>query len=82
MAAEPLRLLQRRYFGNVSAEFAIKSLQWSADSKLLLMASQSHVIKVYAPLERSSRFSQCSLTDNAEIIGAYFKNNDNYDVSY
>jgi WD40 repeat protein len=82
MAAEPLHLLQRRYFGNVSAEFAIKSLQWSSDSKLLLMTSQSHLIKVYAPLEKSPRFSQCSLTDNAEIIGAYFKNNDNYDVSY
>lgn len=81
IAAEPLRLLQRRYFGNVSAESAITSIEWSPDSKLLLAASKSHVLKVYAPLEKSPHFSQCSLTDNAEIMGAYFKNSDNYDVS-
>jgi WD40 repeat protein len=82
VSAEPLRLLQRRYFGNVAAESAITSVEWSADSKLLLTASKCHVMRVYTPLGRSPRFSQYTLTDSAEIVGAYFKDAESYDVGF
>lgn len=81
LSAEPLRLLQRRYFGNVASESAITSVEWSPDSKLLLTTSQSHVMKVYAPLSRSARFRYSTLTDTAEIVGAFFKDDNGYDVS-
>lgn len=81
LSTEPLRLLQRRYFGNVAAESAVTSVEWSPDSKLLLTTSKSHVMKVYAPLDRSTRFKYSTLTDTSEIVGAYFKDNDSYDVS-
>lgn len=81
-AAEPLRLLKRRRFGNIAAESAITSIQWSWDSKLLLAASRSHVLHVFAPLIGNDRFSSYMLTDSAEVIGAYFKEDkDSYDVS-
>ncbi|KAI6190657.1 Utp12 domain-containing protein [Aphelenchoides bicaudatus] len=80
LSAEPLRLLQRRYFGNVATESAIKSVEWSPDSKLVLITTKSHVMKIYAPFDRTSRFKQSNLTDTSEIIGAFFKNDENYDI--
>ncbi|KAI6224160.1 hypothetical protein M3Y95_00853700 [Aphelenchoides besseyi] len=79
-ATEPLRMLTRRRFGNISNDAAITSLQWSADSRALLCATRSHAVRVFSAINKETRFPLMTLTDNAETVGAFFNKKDAYDV--
>ncbi|KAI6193656.1 Periodic tryptophan protein [Aphelenchoides besseyi] len=66
-ASEPLRMLTRRRFGNISNDSAITSLQWSADSRALLCVTRSHAVRVFSAISKETRFPLMTLTDNAEL---------------
>lgn len=81
MSPEPLRLLSRRQFTNTNASQTFTQLEWSFDSRLLSVASNSHIQRIYTPLRKLARFNLLSIPERSEIIGCFFKGEGNYDVS-
>ncbi|KAI6217997.1 Periodic tryptophan protein 2-like protein [Aphelenchoides fujianensis] len=80
VAAEPLRMLTRRRFGNLAADGAITSVQWAADSRALAVGSRSHAVRIFPAIAREHRFPLQTIADNAEAVGCFFNRKDSYDV--
>ncbi|KAI6219131.1 Periodic tryptophan protein 2-like protein [Aphelenchoides fujianensis] len=80
VAAEPLRMLTRRRFGNLAADGAITTVQWAADSRALAVGSRSHAVRIFPAIAREHRFPLQTIADNAEAVGCFFNRKDSYDV--
>ncbi|CAD5226251.1 unnamed protein product [Bursaphelenchus okinawaensis] len=80
ISPEPLRLLSRRQFANMSSQTTFTHLEWSFDSKLLTVSSNSHIQRVYAPLKALPRFNLLSLSERSEVVGGWFRRDQTYDV--
>ncbi|KAI6189322.1 Periodic tryptophan protein 2-like protein [Aphelenchoides fujianensis] len=56
VAAEPLRMLTRRRFGNLAADGAITTVHWAADSRALAAGSRSHAVLIINRRGKFTRF--------------------------
>ncbi|KAI6218490.1 Periodic tryptophan protein 2-like protein [Aphelenchoides fujianensis] len=80
VAAEPLRMLTRRRFGNLAADGAITTVHWAADSRALAVGSRSHAVRIFPAIAREHRFPLQTIADNAEAVGCFFNRKDSYHV--